>query len=206
MIDGKLTEVGREPPNVQVVVQREVEGGRAYLYLQDASGVFLESELDSELSAHGTEKEAETGEEEADEVDTLKQAQRRMLHWLERWREGLQKQMDRVKELWKLNCEQLAEHDSIIAAKDVEISSLRARVEEITMHEHAPGEESPATTGVRLIDPPDDTSHQGPRDRMSPNPRPPGPRPPIPHHGKAPPVDSLTGKTRKFVSMIGFLH
>ena len=85
-------------------------------------------------------------------------------------REGLQKQKDRVKELWKLNCEQLAEHDSIIAAEDVEISSLRARVEELTMHEHAPGGKLPATTGVRLVDPPDDTSpHRGPRDRMSPS-------------------------------------
>ena len=33
MIDGKLAEIGRETPNVQVVVQHEVEGDRAYLYL-----------------------------------------------------------------------------------------------------------------------------------------------------------------------------
>lgn len=205
MIDGKLTEMGHEPPNVQVVVQREVEGGRAYLYLQDASGVFLESEPDPEPSAHGTEKEAETGEEEADEVETLKQAldeatekNAALASEVSSLREGLQKQKDRVKELWKLNCEQLAEYDSIIAAKDVEISSLRARVEELTMHEHAPGGESPATTGVRLVDPPDDTSpHRGPRDRMSPDPRPPGPRPPIPRRGKAPPVDSFTGENQE---------
>ena len=56
MIDGKLAEIGREPPNVQVVVQREVEGDRAYLYLQDASGVFLESEPDPEPPAHGTKR------------------------------------------------------------------------------------------------------------------------------------------------------
>ena len=62
MIDGKLAEIGREPPNFQVVVQREVEGDRAYLYLQDASGVFLESEPDPEPSAHGTEKEIQMGE------------------------------------------------------------------------------------------------------------------------------------------------
>ena len=205
MIDGKLTEMGREPPNVQVVVQREVEGGRAYIYLQDATGVFLESEPDPEPSAHGTEKEEETGEEESDEVETLKQAldeatekNAALAREVSSLREGLQKQKDRVKELWKINCEQLAEHDSIIAAKDVEISSLRARVEELTMHEHAPGGESLATTGVRLIDPPGDTSpHRGPGDRMSRDPKPPGPRPPIPHRGKAPPVDSFTGENQE---------
>jgi len=61
-------------------------------------------------------------------------------------KEGIQKQRDRVKELWKLNCEQLAEHDSIITAKDVEIASLRARLEET--HEHAPRGRSPNTMGV----------------------------------------------------------
>lgn len=63
-------------------------------------------------------------------------------------REGLQKEKDRVKELWKLNCEQLEELHSITAAKDAEISSLRARVEELAVHEHAPGGESPSTMGV----------------------------------------------------------
>ena len=69
MIDGKLAEIGREPPNVQVVVQREVKGDRAYLYLQDASGVFLESEPDPEPSAHGTGKEMQTGETSTDEEE-----------------------------------------------------------------------------------------------------------------------------------------
>ena len=108
MIDRKLTEMGREPPNVQVVVQCEVEEDQAYLYLQDASGVFLESEPDPEPSAHRTEKEVETGEEEADEVETLKQALDKAIEKnaaLDRevssLMEGLQKQKDRVKELWK---------------------------------------------------------------------------------------------------------
>ena len=204
MTDGKLTEMGREPPIVQVIVQREVEGGRAYLYLQDASGVFLESEPDPEPSAHRTEKEVETGEEEADEVETLKQALDKAIKQnaaLDRevssLRKGLQKQKDRVKELWKLNCEQLADHDSIIPAKDVEISSLRARVEELTMHEHAPGRESSATTGVRLIDPDHTSPHRGPRDRMSPDPRLPGPRPPIACRGKAPTIDFFTGENQE---------
>ena len=130
-------------------------------------------------------------------METLKQSldkakEERMPRWPEvsSLREGLQKQKDRVKELWKLNCEQLAEHDSIIAAKDAEISSLRARVEELEVREHAPGGESPSTMGVRWIDLPHDTfPHRGSRDRMSPDPRPPDPRPPIPCHGKALPVD-----------------
>ena len=149
--------------------------------------------------------ETSTGEEESDEVETLKQAldeakeeNAALAREVSSLREGLQKQKDRVKELWKLNCEKLAEHDSIIAAKDAEISSLRARVEELEVREHAPGGESPSTMGVRRIDLPHDTfPHQGSRDHMSPNPRPPGPRPPIPHRGKAPPVDSFTGENQE---------
>lgn len=42
MIEGKLQEIGREPANVQVIVQQESGGSRVHLSLQDAEGVFLE--------------------------------------------------------------------------------------------------------------------------------------------------------------------
>lgn len=98
-----------------VIMQCEVKGGQVYLYLQDASGVFLELEPDPEASVHGAEKEMETGEEESDEeVETLKQALNEakennatLATEVSLLRKGLQKQKDRVKELWKLNCAQL---------------------------------------------------------------------------------------------------
>ena len=43
LIDGHLNEQGREPPNVQVVIQEE----GAFLYLVDESGVFKEIKIDN---------------------------------------------------------------------------------------------------------------------------------------------------------------
>ena len=138
MIDGKLAEMGHEPLNVQVVMQRETEGGRVYLYLQDAVGVFLESAPEPEPLSHGTEKETETDEKESYETsemktlkDALNEAEERnaaLAREVSSLR-GIQKQQDRVKELWKFNCEQLA------------------------MHEHALGGRSLSTVGGRPIDP-----------------------------------------------------
>ena len=48
IIDGKLSEIGREPWNVQVVIAEPEVGGAECLWLQDKTGVFLQAELDSE--------------------------------------------------------------------------------------------------------------------------------------------------------------
>ena len=82
MIDGKLTEMGREPPNVQVVVQRELgETLRAWLYLQDKGGVFMESELAPEPHSHGNTEESDEElfdqGEELEEVEASKRALKR---------------------------------------------------------------------------------------------------------------------------------
>jgi len=44
MINGKLTEMGRERQNIPVTVPSKSEGAWAHLYQQDASGTFLELE------------------------------------------------------------------------------------------------------------------------------------------------------------------
>ena len=205
MIDGKLTEMGREPPNVQVVVQRELGGTlRARLYLQDESGVFMESEPAPEPHSHGNAEESDEElsdqGEEPEEVGALKRALKRateenamLAAEVSELKGGLQKQKDRVKELWKLNCEQLAEHDSMITAKDEEIASLRARLEGLVVEGHSPGGRSPSTRGRPLVPLDHPPSHEGSiaMDHGSPAT---GHRPPLTRRGKAPPVDSFTGE------------
>jgi len=71
MIKGKLTEMSHKSTNFQVIVQREIGGARAHLYLQDKSGVFLDSEPAPELHPHGTAEESDEDaleEEEGPEV------------------------------------------------------------------------------------------------------------------------------------------
>ena len=90
VIDGQLAEMGRKPLNVQVVTQRETEGGQAYLYLHErnvAARVFLESAPEPELLSHGTEKETEMDEKESYETskmktlkDPLTRLKKKMLH------------------------------------------------------------------------------------------------------------------------------
>ena len=131
-------------------MQCETEGGRVYPYLHernDAAGVFLESAPEPEPPSRGTKQEMDEKElDETSEVktlkDTLNEAEEKnaaLAREVSSLRDGIQKQQDRVKELWKLNCEQLAEHNNIIVDKYAEILSLRTRLEEVAMHEHALG-------------------------------------------------------------------
>ena len=52
----------------------------------------------------------------------------------------------RVKELWRLNCEQLEEHDLIVSAKEEEIESLKARLQGVEVNRRAPGWSLPTVT------------------------------------------------------------
>ena len=78
IIEGKLIELGREPHNVQVVIDEGTP--MAALDLQDESGTFLtvlaEDPVDSEHAGDTVESEHETSEEDDNEenVSSLKQA------------------------------------------------------------------------------------------------------------------------------------
>ena len=74
MLEGKIGEMGREPRNVQVVLQ-DVEGG-VHITLRDVDGIFLEIEpekIDEEPADPGTEMpQDEYGErEEGGETEAL---------------------------------------------------------------------------------------------------------------------------------------
>ena len=94
--------------------------------------MFLELAPEPELLLRGTEKKTETCEMKTlkDAFNKAEERNAALAREVSSLREGIQKQQDRVRELWKLNCEQLAEHDNI-ADKDAEILSLRARLEEL---------------------------------------------------------------------------
>ena len=70
------------------------------------------------------------------------------------------KDSERVRELWRGNCDQVAGFDQAIAAKDSEIDSLRARVAEL---EAAAGSVPAATAPTPLRVPP---AHSPPASRV----------------------------------------
>ena len=151
LIDGHLSEQGREPPNVQVVIQEE---GKEFvsLYLVDESGVFKEIKVvkagkvehgegsDSESSSDShSDHDSEGGAPEettAAAVEALqqqleaKEAEHVLVvqekdQEIERLRAELSREKSRYKQLWKMNCHQLNVHESELHDKDVEIIRLQ---------------------------------------------------------------------------------
>ena len=142
IIESKLADMGRQPWNVQVVL----EGGSpmAALSLRDETGIFVtvdpevlpEAVHDRESTEHEKEETRQSLSEEEDNeesVESLKVA----LEEANQQKEALQEEVQtlrqelaankaRITELWKLSCSQVQEYDQIIAAKDDEITELRA--------------------------------------------------------------------------------
>lgn len=247
IIDGKLSEMGREPRNVQVMIAEPEVGGAECLWLQDETGVFLQAELDSEphepILGDGEERsELEEGHEDQEEElpATLEGLQQALAEATERQhqltlqlegqgqelkavqealadeksrvaslaeeseeravevsnlKEGVRREKEKVREIWRLNCEQLAQYDAEGMSKDAEIASLKARLRELESDSSEVPRESmdpPPThaTGIESLSARTATvpAHATP---------PPGPEPVTsraPRRGKAPPVDAFTGE------------
>ena len=119
MIESKLTEEDRDPLHTQLLLH-DVAGG-VCISLRDESGVFLEiqpPERDSPPASGLSEGESGS---ESDTVTALEAE-------ITELKAELEKQRGKTRDLWRLNCEQLAEFDSSLAEKDEEIASLKDEV------------------------------------------------------------------------------
>ena len=87
---------------------------------------------------------------------------------------------DKYKSLWRESCEQLREHDELIAKKDAEIGALKSRLAELETRRSTPDDPAPVSGG---------SLHRTIR-VDSPN-----PMPPTGHRGKAPPIDAFDGES-----------
>ena len=191
IIEGKLAEMGRQPRNVQVVL----EGGSptAGLSLRDETGIFVtvdpevlsEAVHDREPTERDNEETRQSLSEEEDNeesVESLKVA----LEEANQQKEALQEEVQtlrqelaaskaRITELWKLSCSQVQEYDQIIAAKDDEIAELRAL-------DTGAVRDPPTTDTLNISTTTEGTTHSvGQAAKES-------------RRGKAPPVDIFTGE------------
>ena len=187
LIDGKLTDQGKEARNVQVVSDDATPASR--FALEDEEGEFLEVPADSgggsagdsqptaEPDGGGTSRGSQESEV-ASLTAALEEARRQaesLQTEVSELRHQLTEEKTRFREMWRSNCRCLAEYDSVIAEKDVEIEELKHSLQEATsLSGHDPVEalEVPRhrPSGITPAE------HRGRR-------------------GKAPPVDPFTGKS-----------
>ena len=131
MIDGKLAESGKDVMNVQAVLVSAQP--TCEFYLEDADGKFLtvpEAELEGDED-HTPSEHPESGEEDTKEaLDVLKEENQALLDRVSRLESQLEDEKVRFRELWRTNCQCLAEYDTMITAKDNEIEELKRQLEE----------------------------------------------------------------------------
>ncbi len=171
MVEGKLTDQGREPRNVQVVLGTTPLDA---FVLQDADGTFLT--VDAE---EAPDEESQESDLESEDPDGDVRALRTELETMRAENEGLRRQVDkeksRVRELWRTNCECLADYDQLIAQQEAEIRRLRGLLSASSSRADSPVSDISTTSHSGEGDAPRVTARRSRR-------------------GKAPPVDSFTGE------------
>ena len=153
-----------------------VERG-VHMTLQDETGPFLEVEPPT-VEDPPPDIPPERSEEETATPDAA--MVRALSTEVESLRTELEAQKTRVRELWRLNCDQLAEMDSLLLQKDEEIGSLQAELAQL--RGTSPTSSAPSVTSeeieLGMEDSPRHTTDRSHRVRR----------------GKAPPVDTFTGE------------
>lgn len=178
LIEGRLGDMGCDPRNTQAVLQ-EAETG-VNISLQDVDGVFLTVKpIVAELEKPDDPPGETIDGDEAEGVEELRAAlceareqQAERDQEIARLQEQLEKEKERYKKLWSLNCAQLAEFDGAISAKEEEIEQLKTQL-------HSEGDDAslPRT-------PPPGTPSEGETEENVPTHR----------RGRASPVEMFSGE------------
>ena len=161
IIEGRLSDTGREPQNVQVGVS-EAGGGKTTISLQDSRGVFLEADCSQQEvsgsdvdepgdgpgaggSGGGTESDSSPNEDVTAELLEVRTQNRQLMTLKDELTtqvstlkgevstlsDKLKRETERVSEVWRISCEQVSSFDEVITEKDAEIDRLRARLTEL---------------------------------------------------------------------------
>ncbi len=132
LIDGTLTEKGRESSNVQVVLENA--DATAEFTLEDEGGQFLTVTTMEEETGRESPDLSEQ-EEEGQEVDTLRKEVEALAEENQSLKAEVsslgQKLLDekaRFRDMWRSNCQCLADCDDVISVKDSEIEELKRQL------------------------------------------------------------------------------
>ena len=169
LIEGKLVEASRDPLRTQVVLQ-EVEGG-THISLQDETGAF--EQIDPPEPEH-LASSASDSEDEGSDIAALRAE-------IEQLQKELEEQKGKTREVWRTNCEQIAEMDALLAEKEDE--NARLREELVRLRRSSLSAHSGTSEGSRGGTDEDSSGHlRGVSNGTSHMRR-----------GKAPPVDTFCG-------------
>lgn len=125
-----LEEMQWEPRNVQIVMTEDETG--VYLSLHNQTGQFLEAGPDeSVVPAIPSSLEDDTAASVSIELQQLHQDNNKLrkrtaaiTEQVSAVNEKLGKLQVRVRDLWHMSCQQVEDHDTVIADKDAEIGHL----------------------------------------------------------------------------------
>ena len=104
MVEGKLAEAGREPRNVQVLLDSSTP--RAAFTLQDEEEEFLT--VEEEIEEEPPELPTSEPQHEGGELETLQAELEAVQGENAELRQQLEQQKTRFRELWRTNCQCLA--------------------------------------------------------------------------------------------------
>ena len=154
MMEGKWTELNRDPHAVQVKVH---EGDRVTVCLRDSDGMFVRADClpaqdgsnmveETEANKEGQESDSLANENNGAAELADVQAWNRALEVLNdelttqvsilrveisTLTDKLRRETERVGEVWRMNCEQVSSFDETVTAKDEEIDTLKAGILEL---------------------------------------------------------------------------
>ena len=154
---------------------------RSAFILQDEEGEFLIVEAEEEtVEEPAAESPEPDPHEDGGEVETLRiELEEARVKNLE-LRQQVERQKTRLKELWRTNCQCLAEYDEVLTQKDAEIERLKQLLSEAGHRPGSPVSDSDPHESVSVTTRPGG----GPAHTTGRRPR----------RGKAPPVDPFTGE------------
>ena len=125
MIDGKLIEMGREPRNVQVIL-----GGmpRDEFRLQDMSGTILTVEVEDTADKQSSEKEDGDKVSMLAEMRTLREELESVKLQNAMLKDQLEVEKQKMRDLWRTNCQCLSEYDELMTRQETEIAGLKSKL------------------------------------------------------------------------------
>jgi len=175
IIEGKLRELGREPKNVQVLVSSSglslLDEGEEFMFISvDTEDEESHEAADDGSSHEGSVDETEQLRLELEEARSEIEALKTTVTTLET---QVEEGKDRVKRLWRTNCQYLTELDNEVSSRDAEIERLRRQIQEMKSI-------APATRNTESVLDVSTTSTGTSESRS--------------RRGKAPPVDPFTGE------------
>lgn len=184
MIEGRLTEDGREPRNVHVYLFED-----SSIKLLDESGVFLtvtppkdkDDETESDSVRGSVEREDNRDQELVEKLQKVEEVVGNLTEEVETLKKQLERQKLRTLDMWKINSAQLQQHDSEMYEKEEEIVLLKRQLEELGYSRGLTHPTPRATADGVLTHTVSTHTMGGPGEHKS-------------RRGKAPPVDPFTGE------------